>query len=246
MPANSSTTLSTARSEAPPDDGEVAGVPLTVRVHPRARRLKLRFDDKRGGLLLTVPPRTSRRAALAWAESQHNWVAAQLTRQPAAQPLEPGAVITLNGEDVRLEWDETGGRSVRSVAGRLVCGGPRAGYERRIEAWLKARARDALSAEIAEIAAVAGVTVRAVSIGDADSRWGSCSASGAIRFSWRLILAPPHVRRFVVAHEVAHRLHMDHSPAFKAAEARLYGGPVAPARLLLRRLSPVLRRVGRN
>ena len=225
---------------------EVAGVPLTVRVHPRARRLKLRFDDKRGGLLLTVPPRTSRRAALAWAESQRDWVAAQLTRQPAAQPLAPGALIPFDGEDVRLEWGETVGRSVRRVGNALVSGGPREGFERRIDAWLKARARDALSLETAEIAAAAGVTVRAVSIGDADSRWGSCSAAGAIRYSWRLILAPPHVRRFVVAHEVAHRLHMDHSPAFKAAEARLYGGPVAPARLLLRRLSPVLRRVGRH
>ncbi len=225
---------------------EVAGVPLTVRVHPRARRLKLRFDDKRGGLLLTVPPRTSRRAALAWAESQRDWVAAQLTRQPAAQPLAPGALIPFDGEDVRLEWGETVGRSVRRVGNILVSGGPREGFERRIDAWLKARARDALSLETAEIAAAAGVTVRAVSIGDADSRWGSCSAAGAIRYSWRLILAPPHVRRFVVAHEVAHRLHMDHSSAFKAAEARLYGGPVAPARLLLRRLSPVLRRVGRH
>ena len=226
--------------------GEVAGVPLTVRVHPRARRLKLRFDDKRGGLLLTVPPRTSRRAALAWAESQRDWVAAQLTRQPAAQPLAPGALIPFDGEDVRLEWGETVGRSVRRVGNALVSGGPREGFERRIDAWLKARARDALSSETADIAAAAGVTVRAVSIGDAGSRWGSCSAAGAIRYSWRLILAPPHVRRFVVAHEVAHRLHMDHSPAFKAAEARLYGGPVAPARLLLRRLSPVLRRVGRH
>lgn len=225
---------------------EVAGVPLTVRVHPRARRLKLRFDDKHGGLLLTVPPRTSRRAALAWAESQRDWVAAQLTRQPAAQPLAPGALIPFDGEDVRLEWGETVGRSVRRVGNVLVSGGPREGFERRIDAWLKARARDALSLETAEIAAAAGVTVRAVSIGDADSRWGSCSAAGAIRYSWRLVLAPPHVRRFVVAHEVAHRLHMDHSSAFKAAEARLYGGPVAPARLLLRRLSPVLRRVGRH
>ena len=228
------------------ETGEVAGVPLTVRVHPRARRLKLRFDDKRGGLLLIVPPRTSRRAALAWAQTQRDWVAAQLIRQPAAQPLVPGAVIPFDGEDVRLDWDESAGRSVRRVTDALVCGGPREGFERRIEAWLKARARDALSLETAEIAAAAGVTIRAVSIGDADSRWGSCSAAGAIRYSWRLILAPPHVRRFVVAHEVAHRLHMDHSPAFKAAEARLYGGPVAPARLLLRRLSPVLRRVGRH
>ena len=238
--------MSTARSDAPSNVAEVAGVPLTVRVHPRARRLKLRFDDKHGGLLLTVPPRTSRRAALAWAESQRDWVAAQLTCQPAAQPLAPGALIPFDGEDVRLEWGETVGRSVRRVGNVLVSGGPREGFERRIDAWLKARARDALSLETAEIAAAAGVTVRAVSIGDADSRWGSCSAAGAIRYSWRLILAPPHVRRFVVAHEVAHRLHMDHSPAFKAAEARLYGGPVASARLLLRRLSPVLRRVGRH
>ena len=96
------------------------------------------------------------------------------------------------------------------------------------------------------IAARAGVIVRAVSVGDADSRWGSCSASGAIRYSWRLILAPPDARRFVVAHEVAHRLHMDHGPMFKAAEAALFGGDVAAARASLRRVAPVIRRVGRG
>ena len=140
MRASSSTTLSTARFEAV----EVAGVPLIVCVHPRARRLKLKFDDRRGELSLTVPPRTSRRAALAWAESQHDWVAAQLIRQPPARPLEPGTTIPFDGDEVRLDWDESAGRTVRRVADKLVCGGPRGGYERRIEAWLKARARDAL------------------------------------------------------------------------------------------------------
>ncbi|MEG3154181.1 M48 family metallopeptidase [Sphingomonas sp. RB1R13] len=230
-----------------PFKGEVvAGVPLTLKVHPRARRLKLRFDEKSGGLTLTVPPRTSRRVAIEWATSQAKWVTTQLARQPGAQPLTPGATIPFDGEEVRLAWAEGTPRIVRREGDALVSGGPRDGYGRRIETWLKARARDALSTETAIIAAAAGVAIRSVSIGDADSRWGSCSAAGAIRYSWRLILAPPHVRRFVVAHEVAHRLHMDHSSAFKAAEARLYGGPVAPARLLLRRLSPVLRRVGRD
>ena len=230
-----------------PFKGEVvAGVPLTLKAHPRARRLKLRFDEKSGGLTLTVPPRTSRRVAIEWATSQAKWVMTQLARQPGAQPLTPGATIPFDGEEVRLAWAEGTPRIVRREGDALVSGGPRDGYGRRIETWLKARARDALSTETAIIAAAAGVTIRSVSIGDADSRWGSCSAAGAIRYSWRLILAPPHVRRFVVAHEVAHRLHMDHSSAFKAAEARLYGGPVAPARLLLRRLSPVLRRVGRD
>jgi len=245
MPGGSSIILSTGRSSLEATE-TVAGVPLTLRVHPRARRLKLRFDDKQGGLLLTVPPRTSRRAALAWAAEQERWVTAQLARQPAPRPLEPGATIPLEGEEVRLEWIEGASRTVVRAPGSLSCGGPRESFATRIEAWLKRHARDTLSAETATIATAAGVTIRAVSIGDADSRWGSCSASGAIRYSWRLILAPPAVRRYVVAHEVAHRLHMDHGPRFKAAEARLYGGAVAPHRLLLRRLSPVLRGVGRR
>jgi predicted metal-dependent hydrolase len=88
--------------------------------------------------------------------------------------------------------------------------------------------------------------VRSVAIGDASSRWGSCSSSGAIRYSWRLILAPPHLLDWVVAHEVAHRVHMDHSAAFRALEARLYGGDVRAARAELRALGPRLKRIGRR
>ena len=127
-----------------------------------------------------------------------------------------------------------------------IFGGPEESIASAVERWLRSLARDRLSAATAEIAAAAEVDIRSVSVGDAVSRWGSCSASGAIRYSWRLVLAPPDVLRFVVAHEVAHRLHMDHSPAFKAAEERLFGGPVAAARSELRRLGPTLRAVGRR
>ena len=232
--------MSTANSEI------VAGVPVTLRIHPRARRLKLRFDDKRGALLLTVPPRTSRRAALAWAAGQEAWVEAQVARRPPPLPLAPGTDIPLEGEPVRLEWIEGASRAVMHAPGRLACGGPRETFARRIETWLRARARHTLSAETAEVARRAGVSVRAVSVGDADSRWGSCSADGAIRYSWRLILVPPAARRFVVAHEVAHRVHMDHGPRFKALEATLFDGDVAGARALLRRVAPVIRRLGRH
>ena len=85
---------------------------------------------------------------------------------------------------------------------------------------------------------------QSVSVGDAGTRWGSCSSQGKIRLSWRLILAPPEVRRFVVAHEVAHLVHLDHSAKFKALEARLYGPGLAEAKAALRRLGPRLRRVG--
>ena len=90
------------------------------------------------------------------------------------------------------------------------------------------------------------MTLRAVAVGDADTRWGSCSSSGRIRYSWRLILAPPEVRRYVVAHEVAHLVHMDHGPKFKALERELFEGDADAARLLLRRIGSRLKRIGRT
>lgn len=237
--------LSTGRSEALYRIPALP-LPVAVRVHPRARRLKLRIDEADETILLTCPPRGGRKAALEWAASQRHWVEARLAEIQPTEPIEPGTRIPLEGVDTRLTWIEGASREVLYGKAELRCGGPREGFARRIELWLKARARELLSKETAEFARRAGVSVRRVSIGDAGTRWGSCSASGAIRYNWRLILAPPEVRRWVVAHEVAHRLHMNHGPAFKALEAELFGGDGDAARLLLRRIGPRLKRVGRD
>lgn len=236
--------LSTGRSEAVHHDPRLP-LPVAVRIHARARRLKLRLDPTRAMLLLTCPPRSSRRAALDWAAGQRGWVEEQLANAEPGKPLVPGATIPIEGRDTRLEWIPGGPRAVAWRDGVLSCGGPPEAFGRRMESWLRARARDLLSADTAEAARRARVSVRRVSIGDAGTRWGSCSASGSIRYNWRLVLAPPEVRRWVVAHEVAHRLHMNHGPAFKALEADLFGGDADAARLLLRRLGPGLKRVGR-
>ena len=132
------------------------------------------------------------------------------------------------------------------TGGELVCGGPLEGFGRRIELFLKRRALDVLSRETAEIADAGGLTVRSVTVGDADTRWGSCTSEGRIRYSWRLILAPPEARRYVVAHEVAHLKHLNHGPAFKAFERELFGGNPEPAKLLLRRVGSRLKRIGRS
>src|SRR3546814_2280285 len=143
-------------------------------------------------------------------------------------------------------WDA--GRSRRGARedDRLVCGGPPEGLARRITSWLRREALRVLSEETAFYAGRAGVIVSQVTVGDPRGRWGSCAASGAIRYSWRLILAPDHVRRATVAHEVAHRLHMDHSPAFHAAAARILGDDPAPARAWLRTHGAALHWIGRE
>lgn len=245
MPAIWNGTLSTARSEATVAHPGLPW-PIAIRHHPRARRLRLRLDPDNCRLLLTCPPRSSRKVALDWAVGQRPWVEEQLAKLPPGNPFAPGETIPLSGVETILCWLPDRSRIVRHEANQLLCGGPRDGFERRIEAWLKRHARDLLSSETAEVAAKAGVAIKSVGIGDASSRWGSCSASGAIRYNWRLVLAPPEVLRWVVAHEVAHRIHMNHGPAFKAVEADLFDGNVSAARSALRLLGPRLKRVGRG
>jgi predicted metal-dependent hydrolase len=241
MPASWNGTLSTGHCELLSVEG--LGWPLEMRVHPRARRLKLMLDERNERVRLTRPPRVSRRAALEWAGGQREWVAAQLARRESSMMLSPGAVVPFDGGELLLEWRDGESRTVRHETGLLWCGGPRDGFERRIGRWLKAEALRRLSAETADIASAAGIAVASVAVGDAVSRWGSCSADGRIRYNWRLLLASPEVRRYVVAHEVAHRRHMDHGDAFHRVEERLFGGPVSAARAELRRSGPRLKRV---
>ena len=235
---------SNGRSEAALE----ATLPLPIEIRPlrSARRLRLRFDEAAGVLRLTCPSRTSRRAALAWALDQRDWIDAQLARIEPAEPFVPGALIPLQGQEVRIAWREDWPRAAALIDGQLRCGGPEAAVARRVEHFIKARARDVMSRDIAEFAAAAGATPRSVSVGDAATRWGSCSSEGRIRLSWRLILAPPEVRRYVAAHEVAHLVHLNHGPEFKGLEARLFGTGVAEAKTALRRIGPRLRRIGRR
>ena len=241
-PVSSNIMWSTGRSDAALE----AALPVPIEIRPlkTAKRLRLRFDEANGTLKLTCPWRTSRRAALSWALDQREWIDAQVARAEPGIPFAPGAIIPIEGEMVRIAWDASACRMPSLSGQELRVGGPREGLARRIERFLKGRALDTMSQEVAEYAAAADVTPLSVSVGDAGSRWGSCSSQGRIRLSWRLILAPPAVRRYVVAHEVAHLIHLDHSSRFKALEAKLYGPGLAESKATLRRLGPQLRRVG--
>ena len=235
---------SNGRSEAALE----AALPVPIEIRPirSARRLRLRFDESSGTLKLTCPARTSRRSALAWALDQGEWIDAQLARRLAPEPFESGASIPIEGRETRIVWSEKEARTPCLVGVELRCGGAQAGLSRRVESFLKAHALKVMSDEVAEFSALAGIESGAVSVGDAGTRWGSCSSTGRIRLSWRLILAPPQARRYVVAHEVAHLRHLNHGPKFKALEAELFGPGLSEARAILRRIGPRLRRIGRR
>lgn len=215
----------------------VGETPWPVRLvhHARSRRYRLVFDGARGELRLTLPRRGSAARALKWASEQQDWLIQQVGKAATPVAIGPGAMVPLFGIDRHVDWAPAAPRAVRLDGNRLALGGPAESVGRRIERWLKGEALTLLDRESRAIAAAAGLAVGRVGVGDPRSRWGSCTATGDLRYSWRLIMAPDHVRRATVAHEVAHLRHMDHGPAFHALVDELHGGDVASARAWLRR-----------
>lgn len=208
--------------------------------------MRLSLDPVTGRARLTLPRRAALKPALAWAEEKRDWLAAQRARLPAARPFAPGAVLPVADAALTIGWQDGLRRGVRREGDALLLEGPIETLPRRVEAWLRREALMLLSRETAEFAALAGVGVTRVAVGDARGRWGSCASSGVIRYSWRLLLAPGFVRRATVAHEVAHRVHMNHGPAFHALAATLLGTDPSPARDWLRRHGAGLHWYGRS
>ncbi|SMF63664.1 hypothetical protein SAMN06295910_1110 [Allosphingosinicella indica] len=218
---------------------------LVLRPSARARVMRLSVDPRTGGVVLTYPRRVSARRAMAWADSQRGWIDAAVARVPPAIALTPGTDIPLRGTPHIIDWSEGRSRKIAATDGRIAVSGPRDNLEARLLRWLKREALAVLTEETHDYARAAGVAVSRVGVGDSVSRWGSCSSSGAIRYSWRLILMPDRVRRATVAHEVAHRIHMHHGPDFHALVADLFEGDSREARAWLKAHGAGLHRIGR-
>ncbi|WP_198350794.1 M48 family metallopeptidase [Flavisphingomonas formosensis] len=245
MRGTSRITLSTASSELVFRGGGRER-PLVVRRMAQARSMRLSVDPRDGTVRLSLPKRAALKPALKWVEGKREWIERALEGVPAPHPIRNGAAIPFEGGLLTVTWSAGAPRTVRREGDRLVLGGAEESLEPRVLRWLKREALERLERETRACAETAGVTVGRVSIGDPRARWGSCSSTGDIRYSWRLILAPADVLRATVAHEVAHRLHMDHSPRFHAAVARLFGREPVAERRWLRTHGPSLYCLGRS
>lgn len=209
----------------------------------RARRVSLRIDPRGGAVVVTLPPRAGRTAGMALLMNHADWVSARLAALPGATPFEDGARVPLHGCDhVIRHLPEMRGLVVVENREILVCG-EAVFLQRRVADFFRAEARRHFIDLVQHKAAVAGVAPRRVTVKDTRSRWGSCAANRTLAFSWRLVMAPPHVQDYVAAHEVAHLRHMNHGPRFWALVAELTPHTDA-AMAWLRVNGPKLLRVG--
>lgn len=210
---------------------------LTVRVkrHHASRRYRLRYDAAKAELRLTMPPRQHIGPARDWVQSQRSWVATQMTKRPLGMSrIAPGATIPWRGAALMIEWQPNASRTPQIVDDRLLLGGRVESVGPRIKRWVQAQARADFDARTRAMATAEKLPLTSVSVGDPRSRWGSCSSSGSIRYSWRLAMAPDAVRHAIVAHEVAHLAHMNHGPDFHALADRLGGAANAESKRWLK------------
>ena len=216
-------------------------LPLEVRKLPHARRLTLRLAPDGNAVRVSMPRWASTHEALAFATSRSDWLAAQIARVPVAVAIEPGATVAYRGQDLAIEWSAKAGRKPIVIDDRLIIGGPRESLPTRTARWLESEAQRLIAEDLAQYCARLGNREPPrVALSRARRRWGSCAADGTIRINWRLIMAPDAVRRSVVAHEVAHLAHFDHSPAFHQCLTTLFEGSVDAANLWLKRHGPAL------
>ena len=208
-------------------------VPLAIRRHPRATRLTMRLAPDGSEVRITLPRWGRTADALVFAHKRADWLEQQLAAVPRAAPPEPGGTVRYRGQEVAIDWRPGLPRKPALAGGRIELGGPAETVGARVRRWLEAEALRLLGEDLAEYCARVGRAEPGLRLSRAVRRWGSCSGAkdGAhcIRINWRLVQAPDAVRRSVVAHEVAHLVHFDHSPAFKALLAELFEGDLAAA-----------------
>jgi len=192
-------------------------VPLRVRESARARRITVRIDAGADSVELVLPRRVSLAAGLRFLDARRDWLAAHLAEMPEHVAFADGAIVPVLGTPHRIRHlgeRVTGARTVTIADGEIRVVGAAPHVARRVRDHLIALARQELGQRARALAGRIDRRVARITVRDTRSRWGSCSASGALAFSWRLILAPEAVLDYVVAHEVAHLAEMNHGPRF--------------------------------
>lgn len=189
----------------------------------RRRRRTLGITVDADGLKVSAPLRAPWRDIEGFVREKEHWILAKLDEwarapRPARLRGVTGETLPLFGNPVTLEV-RARARLVQREGDTLIVAGMNT-----LLKWLKAAALEALRPRAAHFAALVGRPAPRVALSNARTQWGVCTEDGAIRLSWRLVHIEPALADYVIAHETAHLVYLDHSKRFWSLVARLYPG----------------------
>jgi predicted metal-dependent hydrolase len=211
-----------------------ADLAYSVRRSARARRIRVSVDPH-DGVEVVLPQRVAAREAEAAVAELRPWIEKRLAEAELvrARIAERGDTVPFLGTDLRLVPEPRRTRAHRK-GDALHVPAETAKQRDAIERWYRRTARAEIKPRLDRAAAVVGKPYSALTIRAQRTRWGSCSATGAMSFNWRLLLGPEEVLDYVVWHEACHLAVMDHSPRFWSLLERHLPGYKEPRRWLRR------------
>jgi predicted metal-dependent hydrolase len=209
---------------------ELGGRLVSYRLVRRRRRsIGLKIDA--AGLTVSAPVREPYYHLERVLIERQGWIVGKLAQMEARRLPErrwqSGERLLLLGDELELHLYRTHTRAepIRTQS-RLLLGVPRPEDAQtvaaRIKDWYRRLAQTHFAERIAVLAARLPVAAPPFRLSEARTTWGVCTADGRLRLSWRLIKAPPVQIDYVVAHELAHLRHMNHSPAFWQTVAAIF------------------------
>jgi len=187
--------------------------PLKVNMSLKLRRLSLRIDHKKRIAVLSMPRWYGKKKAFEFINEHLDWIEKKLSELPKIKDFEDGEKIRLFGQEICICHDSNFG-APKLINNILYVGGDKDFLHRRVKDYIKREAKKEFLEKSQILADKLGKKLEGISIKDTKSRWGSCSTLKHINYNWRIALAPLETIDYLMAHEVAHLLHPDHSPSF--------------------------------
>jgi predicted metal-dependent hydrolase len=188
----------------------------------RARRITLRVCQVTGGLRVTIPSNLQFSILRTFLNKNLNWVRSNLRKLSPSVLITDGILLPIQGQNRKISMDVNLANKYIFKETELILPKVRGPFEIHVKSVLKQIADDYFRITCDHYADRLGVTFSKISLKDPKSRWGSCSSDRRLMFSWRLIMAPLEVSSYVVAHEIAHLLYMDHSKKFWTTVGSIY------------------------
>lgn len=216
-------TLKTPQIKKMPGAAFSATIPIYLSERKGISRITLSFSAKMRRMVLRAPPRTSRTYLRDFIKTHYDWIQQQFTK-PMAEPkaFEPGMAVPFQGRSYVLTHHVSNKVIVEAKSNTLFVQSAVSRVDTHVRRWLLKQAVISFELESYNFAKTLGVSIEKITVKSMHTRWGSCSSDGNLNYNWRLILAPPEILSYVCAHEVSHRLHMNHSAAFWQTVEALY------------------------
>lgn len=195
-----------------------------------ARRRTVSIEVRAANVVIRAPLSTAKTFLVAFLQQKAAWVRAKLAEQqamlaalPAAPHYGAGTIVPFMDESLRLVI----GRGTRAAIGRvgqelhvLLSSRVRMTEQEQIRSllarWYQQQALHILTRKTAELCTSAGLRYSLVKIRATRSKWGHCTSKGVIQYNWQILLAPEAIVDYLVAHEVSHLRHQNHSADFWA------------------------------